>query len=49
MSNHKPEEITMQPSQANNAIAQLQSSEVIEFSLEQPVPQSSAIGVQADD
>ena len=47
MSNHKPEEITMQPSQADNAIAQLQSSEVIEFSLEQPDLQSSATGVRA--
>lgn len=46
MSNHILEEIIMQPSQADNA-AQLRSSEVIEFSLEQPVPQSSEIGVRA--
>lgn len=37
----------LQPSEADNAIQQLQRSEVIEFSLEQPVPQSSATGVQA--
>lgn len=48
MLNHKPEEIMLQQaSEANNAIAQLQSSEVIEFSLEQPVPQSSVIGEEA--
>lgn len=47
MSNQKLESVMLQPNEANNAIAQVQSSEVIEFSLEQPVPQSSAIGVQA--
>ncbi|MBW4620753.1 MAG: PatA/PatG family cyanobactin maturation protease [Cyanosarcina radialis HA8281-LM2] len=47
MSNHKLEEIIMQPNEAHNAIAQLQPSEVIEFELKPPIPQSSAIGVQA--
>jgi cyanobactin maturation PatA/PatG family protease len=46
VSNKKPEEVTMQPSEANNAITQLQPSEAINLSLEQPVP-SLAIGVQA--
>ena len=47
MTNEKPEEVTMQPSEADNTIAQLQPSETINLSLEQPVPQSSGIGVQA--
>lgn len=47
MTNYKPEEVTLQPSEANNTSEQLQPSEVIEFSLEQPVPQSSVIGVRA--
>jgi cyanobactin maturation PatA/PatG family protease len=54
MSNDKLQEVTIHPSEADNAIAkltsgiaQLQPSEVINFSLEQPVHQSLAIGVQA--
>ncbi|QIR36090.1 PatA/PatG family cyanobactin maturation protease [Tolypothrix sp. PCC 7910] len=47
MTNHKLDEIMMQPTEVDNAIAQLQPSEVIEFDLKQPIPQSSAIGVQA--
>ncbi len=47
MTNHKLEEIMMQPTEADNEIAQSQPSEVIEFELKQPIPQSSAIGVQA--
>jgi cyanobactin maturation PatA/PatG family protease len=47
MTNHTLEEIMMQPTEADNAIAPSQPTGVIEFSLEQPVPQSSAIGVQA--
>lgn len=47
MSNGKPQEITIQPSKADNTSEQLQPSEVINLILEQPVPQSSAIGVQA--
>ncbi len=50
MSNGKPQEVTIQPSEADHIIEQLQASEVINLSLEQPVPQSSAtsvIGVQA--
>ncbi|BAY29077.1 putative peptidase [Nostoc carneum NIES-2107] len=46
MTNHKLEEIMMQPTEVDNAIAQLQPSEVIEFDLKQPIPHSSAIGVQ---
>ncbi len=47
MTNHKLEELTMQPSEVNNLIEQLQPCEVIDFSLKQPVSQSSAIGIQA--
>jgi cyanobactin maturation PatA/PatG family protease len=47
VSNEKPEEIMVQLSEADNPIEQLQPSEMINLSLEQPVPQSSAIGVQA--
>lgn len=47
MTNHKLEEIMMQPTEVDNAIAQFQPSEVIEFELKQPIPQSSAIGVHA--
>jgi cyanobactin maturation PatA/PatG family protease len=47
MTNQNLEEIAMQPSEADNTIEQLQPNEVIEFSLKQPVAQSSAIGVQA--
>jgi cyanobactin maturation PatA/PatG family protease len=47
MTNHNPEAIAMQLSEADNTIEQLQPNEVIEFSLKQPVAQSSAIGVQA--
>lgn len=47
MSNGKLEEAMLQPNEADNPNEQLQPSEVIEFSLEQPVPQSSGIGVQA--
>ena len=47
MPNNKPEEIMLQPKVANNAIAQPQPSEVIEFSSKQAVPQSLAIGIQA--
>ncbi|MCC5604711.1 PatA/PatG family cyanobactin maturation protease [Nostoc favosum] len=47
MTNHKLEEIMMQPTEVDNVIAQFQPSEVIEFELKQPVPQSSAISVQA--
>lgn len=47
VSNEKVGEVMLQPSEADKAIAQLQPSEVIEFSLEQAVPQSSRIGVQA--
>ncbi len=47
VSNEKPESVILQPSEADNTNEQLQPSEVIEFSLEEPVPQSSQIGVQA--
>lgn len=48
VSNEKLQKITLQPSEADNTNAQLQPSEVINLiSLEQPVPQSSATGVQA--
>jgi len=47
MSNEKPGEVTIQASQAENAIAQLQPIEAINLRIEQPVPQSLAIGVQA--
>lgn len=47
MTNHILEEVTMQPSESENSIAQLPPSEMIEFELKQLVPQSSAIGVQA--
>lgn len=47
VSNEKPEEVTLQPSEADNPIEQLQPSGVINLSLTQPVPQSLAIGVQA--
>jgi cyanobactin maturation PatA/PatG family protease len=49
MTNHNLEEIAMQPSEVDNTIEQLQPNEVIEFSLKQPVAQSSAIGVQASE
>ncbi|MCY7338081.1 MAG: PatA/PatG family cyanobactin maturation protease [Chamaesiphon sp.] len=41
---HKLEEIMMQP--ADRAIEQSQPTEMIEFELKQPMPQSSVIGVQ---
>jgi cyanobactin maturation PatA/PatG family protease len=47
MTNEKPEEVMLQPSEADNTIEQLQPSEVINLSLEQPVPLPSGIGVQA--
>jgi len=47
MTNHTLKEFMMQPTEAGNAIAQSQPSEVLEFELKQPMPQSSAIGVQA--
>ncbi|WP_333296031.1 MULTISPECIES: PatA/PatG family cyanobactin maturation protease [unclassified Microcoleus] len=47
VSNGKPEGVMLQPSEADNTIAQLQPNEVIEFSLKQPVSQFSGIGVQA--
>jgi cyanobactin maturation PatA/PatG family protease len=47
MTDHNLEKIAMQPSEVDNTIEQLQSTGVIEFSLEQPVALSSAIGVQA--
>lgn len=47
LSNETLEEAMVQPSEADNTIAQLQPSKVIEFSLEQPVNLSSGIGVQA--
>jgi cyanobactin maturation PatA/PatG family protease len=46
MSNGNLQEVTIQTSESNNAIAQLQPSEVIEFDLPQPVIKSAAIGVQ---
>lgn len=47
MIGHNLEKIAMQPSEIDNTIEQLQPNEVIEFSLNQPAAQSSAIGVQA--
>jgi cyanobactin maturation PatA/PatG family protease len=47
MTNHNLEAIAMQPSEVDNTIEQIQPNEVIEFSLKQPVAQSSAVGVQA--
>lgn len=47
MTNHTQEEIIMQPTEADNAIAPSQPNDVIEFELQKPVVQSSAIGVQA--
>jgi cyanobactin maturation PatA/PatG family protease len=47
MIGHNLEKIAMQPSETDNTIEQFQPNEVIEFSLEQPINQSSAIGVQA--
>jgi cyanobactin maturation PatA/PatG family protease len=47
VSNEKLEEVMLQPNEADNSNEQLQPSEAIEFSLEQSVPQSSGIGVQA--
>jgi cyanobactin maturation PatA/PatG family protease len=47
VSNEKPEEAMLQPSEADNTIEHLQPSEAINLRLEQPVPQSSGIGVQA--
>lgn len=47
VSNEKPEEVMLQPSEADNPIEQLQPSEVIKLRLEQPVPLPSGIGVQA--
>jgi cyanobactin maturation PatA/PatG family protease len=47
VSNEKPEEVMLQASEADKAIAQLPPSEVIEFDLKQPVPLPSGIGVQA--
>lgn len=47
--NEKLEEVTLQPSEADNQSEQLQSSEVINLSLEQPIPLLSGIGVQAAD
>lgn len=45
--NEKSEEVMLQTSEADYMISQLPPSEVIEFDLKQPVPQSSGIGVQA--
>jgi cyanobactin maturation PatA/PatG family protease len=47
MSNHKLEEVMMQPSEADNAIAQFQPSEMFNLSLEQSVPQPLTMDVQA--
>ncbi|KAB8318709.1 PatA/PatG family cyanobactin maturation protease [Tolypothrix campylonemoides VB511288] len=47
MTNHTLEEIIIQPVEADNSIAQSQPNDVIEFELQQPAIQSSAIGVQA--
>ena len=47
MSNEKPESVMLQPNEAKNPIEQLQPSEEINLSLEQPVSKYSAIGVQA--
>jgi cyanobactin maturation PatA/PatG family protease len=47
MSNGNLQELAIQPSEANNMIAQMQPSETIDLNLEQPVSQSSGIGVQA--
>jgi cyanobactin maturation PatA/PatG family protease len=47
MSNHKLEEVMMQPSETDNVIEQLQPNEMISLNLEQSVSHSSAIGVQA--
>ncbi|AFZ01069.1 PatA/PatG family cyanobactin maturation protease [Calothrix sp. PCC 6303] len=47
MTNEKSGGVMIQSSEADNAIAQLQPSEVIEFDLKQEISQSSPIGVQA--
>ena len=54
VSEPKPEETTIQPSETNreisdpiNEVEQLQASEAVNLSLEQPAPQPSAIGIQA--
>jgi hypothetical protein len=47
MTNHEREEVMIQPSQADDPIAQLQPSGVINFRLKQPVSQSSAIAERA--
>jgi cyanobactin maturation PatA/PatG family protease len=47
MTNHTLDEVTMQPSEADNVIEQMQPSKVTEFDLKQPISQSSEIGVQA--
>ena len=47
VSNEKPEEVMLQPSEADNPIDQLQPREVMNLSLEQPVPLPSGIGAQA--
>jgi len=47
MSNEKSGEVMLQPSEADNAIEQFQADEAINFALEQAIPQSLAIGVQA--
>lgn len=47
VSNEKTEEVTIQSSETDNPIEQLQPSEVINLNLEPPVPLPSGIGVQA--
>jgi cyanobactin maturation PatA/PatG family protease len=47
MTNHNLAEIAMQPSEADNTIAPLRGTEVIEFELMPPLAQSASIGVQA--
>ncbi|NJO63730.1 MAG: PatA/PatG family cyanobactin maturation protease [Richelia sp. RM2_1_2] len=47
MSNRNLQELAIQPSEANNTNILLRPSETIDLNLEQPVSQSSEIGVQA--
>ncbi|MEG4243014.1 PatA/PatG family cyanobactin maturation protease [Microcoleus sp. Pol10_D6] len=47
VSNDEPEEVMLQPSEADNTSEQLQPSETIDLSLKQPVSLPSGIGVQA--
>lgn len=49
MSNQKLEEIMLQSSESENLIQELQPSEAINLSLDQPILQSSGIGVQASE